>query len=154
MIDNPATYGDFQFILLNPIEFNDAYHLVEEGMLNAFHKAKINWDLNDVPMMIQANLMSIVLIWNGDRYSGFLVLRHKYHGSPNRHWLECVIMNTERFIIEENLEVVGPISEYITMFYKAFGCVGAYFNTPRQGFIRRLEPLGWKRAQVTMLLES
>ena len=79
--------------------------------------------------------MTMVMIWQDERYAGFFVIRHRYHGFPNRHYIEVVVVHGD-VDFEEKQEVVHPLVEWLKQWAQEYKAVGVYLRTPRQGFIQ------------------
>lgn len=152
-MNNPATYGNFQFIILAPQELNEACRLIEPGLQTIQRKAAINWEVSDLLMQVQANLATLIVIYSGDRYAGFIIVRHSYLGYPNRHYLVVPAMYGEPWCFKEGQDIKAATDEWLEQFGKEYKCFGILQKIVRMGWGRPLEKLGYKKVEEAWLKE-
>ena len=152
-MENPATYGEFQFFILAPQELNEAFRIIEPGLQTIQRKAAVSWDVMDLPVQIQANLCTLILIYSQERYAGFLIVRHRYLGAPNRHYLDVAAMFGEQWCFKEGHDIKAAATEWLKKFGNEYGCSAIIQNITKLGWARPLEKLGFKKVQETWIKE-
>lgn len=152
-MQNPSEFGGLTFVLLHPTELPGAYQVIEPGLLEIQRKARLNWDVMILPTQVAANQANLALIYQDKRYAGFVIVRSAFLGMPNKHYLKVAAAYTEPWTHKEGVDAVKAIDEYVVAFARSLGCHGVMEEATREGWVKRLEKLGYRVGQTTMLKE-
>ena len=108
-----------------------------------------------IPTLIYANQATLTIIHRDhegeEKFAGFVVHQSVFLGIPPKHLIKVIAPYVELWVSEVGADGVAAIDAYVTAWANDLKCVGIVESSPRPGWTRRLEKLGYKLAESTML---
>ncbi len=149
-MDNPSTYGGFDFIMLHPNELKDAFQFIEPGLQKIQEKARLEWDVMILPQAVAINQASLTMMHYEGKYAGFVITRSKFLGVPNKHYLELSATYNEPWCYEKGSDGVKAIIEYAVDLGKSLNCYSLIVTGAREGWVKRLNKLGFSFIEASV----
>ncbi len=150
-MQNPSTYGGFDFIMLHPSELPSVFQIIEPGLMEIQRKARLHWDVMILPQQVAVNQATLTMIHQGTRYAGFVITSSKFLGMPNRHYMELTATYNEPWCHEQGMDGIKAIIEYATDLAKSLKCFALIVTGAREGWVRRLNKLGFSFLEASVI---